>query len=319
MANRHEDDDEHLTSRRRATSPSRQSTPNSTDAYGTRTSLCSCPSRSSASVDTVRHTKCCRSAGASCRTVGVFYESTSHSWAQRAGGNGMERKKRRLPPSTRRLERGRMTLDSTRRTGRQAGRRSSTKRRPEPSLICARRTATGPTRERALGVRTVHAAEQDPAFPVGRRPRANRAHRPHLASHSNPSASRESVKTRAAASAVVRSYRKVRKAMTAPTATAIAQKSTNITRPTHSGSRRQPSPRSRPTRRRSETQHPALAREGSLLPKMRQISFRRQTRSGGGPHGDRLLGFNEIGLGDRLRPLREKPAAAQNVGSRLVR
>lgn len=62
-----------------------------------------------------------------------------------------------------------------------------------------------------------------------------------------------------------------------------------------------------------------LPARDSLLPKMRQISFRRQTRSGGGPHGDRLLGFNEIGLGDRLRPLREKPAAAQNVGSRLVR
>src|SRR5918911_446555 len=28
--------------------------------------------------------------------------------------------------------------------------------------------------------------------------------------------------------------------------------------------------------------------------------------------------FNELRLGDRLRPLREKPGAAQNVGSRLV-
>ncbi len=74
-----------------------------------------------------------------------LHESTSHSWARHPGGNGMDRKKRRSPPSTRRLERGRTTLDSIRHTGPQAGRRSSTKRRPEPSLVCAPRTATGLT------------------------------------------------------------------------------------------------------------------------------------------------------------------------------
>ncbi len=109
------------------------------------------PSRSSASVDTVRHTTADYQPGHPARRSAY---STSrlpiHGLDILAGMGWIGRRGARLHRRGGSHAGVRRWIRSGTRADR-LGRRSSTKRRREPSLIrCTRRTATGPTRDRAI-------------------------------------------------------------------------------------------------------------------------------------------------------------------------